>query len=356
MVGVNLSLPDTGGARAMQQTYMSTHGMTTANTTVLVDGQMTNGLQGDGAIQSYYNDAMNAEVSYQTAGIGAETSAGGVRLNMIPREGGNRFSGDFKAVSRPGDWQSSNLTDRHKARGLTAGNAIDRIVDYTLALGGPIMKDKLWFFALDPLLLGEQLHRQHVHGRWQPGHRRPVHHERHGAADLAGVAAQQDLGLLRRDRQVPRPRHAGQLRSGDGRARVWNSPAYHTTAIKWTSPVTSSLFLEAGWSNNTEYYTNEYRDGIEKPRGTAEWFANAAKNEVDLGGYTRAGPINTTESPMAFYWNAAATYVTGDHTIKFGANNPAGHLQAHARRQRRPGAAVPQQPAPASAGRCPTAC
>ena len=63
---------------------------------------MTNGLQGDGAIQSYYNDSMNAEVSYQTAGIGAETSSGGVRLNMIPREGGNRFSGDFKAVSRPG--------------------------------------------------------------------------------------------------------------------------------------------------------------------------------------------------------------------------------------------------------------
>ena len=37
-------------------------------------------------------------MSYQTAGIGAETSSGGVRLNMIPREGGNRFSGDFKAV------------------------------------------------------------------------------------------------------------------------------------------------------------------------------------------------------------------------------------------------------------------
>ena len=49
-------------------------------------------------------------------------------------------------------------------------------------------------------------------------------------------------------------------------ATVWNSPAYHTTAIKWTSPVTSSLFLEAGFSNNTEYYTNEYREGIEKPR------------------------------------------------------------------------------------------
>ena len=82
---------------------MSTHGMSTSNTTVLVDGQMTNGLQSDGAVQSYYNDAMNAEMSYQTGGIGAETSSGGVRLNMIPREGGNRFSGDFKAAHRPGE-------------------------------------------------------------------------------------------------------------------------------------------------------------------------------------------------------------------------------------------------------------
>ncbi len=50
----------------MQQTYMSTHGMTSANNTVLVAGMMVNGLQGDGAIQSYFNDAKNAEVSYQT--------------------------------------------------------------------------------------------------------------------------------------------------------------------------------------------------------------------------------------------------------------------------------------------------
>ena len=79
VVGVNLSLPDTGGSRGMQQTYMSTHGMTAANTTVLVDGMIVNGLQADGEVQSYFNDAMNQEVSYQTSGIGAETSAGGVR-------------------------------------------------------------------------------------------------------------------------------------------------------------------------------------------------------------------------------------------------------------------------------------
>ena len=220
VVGVSLNLPDTGGARAMQQTYMSTHGMTTSNTTVLVDGQMTNGLQTDGAIQSYYNDAMNAEMSYQTAAIGAETSSGGVRLNMIPREGGNQFHGDFKMAQRPGSWQSSNLTDRHQARGLTAGNAIDRIIDYTASLGGPIKKDKLWFFTSARYFSVNNFIANTYHGRRQPGHRRPVHQERHGPPDVAGVAAQQDLGLLRRDRQVPRPRHAVQLRSRDRGHRV----------------------------------------------------------------------------------------------------------------------------------------
>jgi hypothetical protein len=320
VVGVSLNLPDTGGARAMQQTYMSTHGMATANTTVLVDGQMTNGLQGDGAIQSYYNDAMNAEMSYQTAAIGAETSSGGVRLNMIPREGGNQFHGDFKAAYRPGDWQSSNLTDRHVAKGLTAGNAIDRIVDYTVSLGGPIKKDKIWFFTsarhfsvnnfiantfmddgsqgIDDQFIRNAMARL----TWQVSPRNKISGYFDEIDKYRGHDMQANYD----------PETAG---------TVWNSPAYHTTAIKWTSPVTGSLFLEAGFSNNTEYYTNEYREGIEKPRGTAEWYRTAAKNELDLGGYTQAGPINTTESPKALYWNAAATWVKGDHTIKFGANN-----------------------------------
>jgi hypothetical protein len=320
VVGVSLNLPDTGGARAMQQTYMSTHGMSTSNTTVLVDGQMTNGLQSDGAIQSYYNDAMNAEMSYQTAAIGAETSSGGIRLNMIPREGGNQFHGDFKAANRPGSWQSSNLTDRHKQRGLSAGNAIDRIIDYTASLGGPIKKDKVWFFTsgryfsvnnfiantfmddgsqgIDDQFIRSAMARV----TWQVSPRNKIS----GYFDEIDKYRGHDM-QANYDPETA--------------ATVWNSPAYHTTAIKWTSPVTSSLFLEAGFSNNTEYYTNEYREGIEKPMFTSEWYRTAAKNELDLGGYTQAGPINTTESPKALYWNAAATWVKGDHTFKFGVTN-----------------------------------
>ena len=229
IVGVNLSLPDTAGARGMQQTYMSTHGQSAANNTVMVDGMMVNGLMSDGAVQSYFNDEMSQEVAYQTSGIGAETSAGGVRLNMIPKEGGNRFSGSFNGAYRPGQWQGNNLSDRLKAGhpdfvpavlGLTAGNATDRIADFTGGQGGPILKNKLWFYVSGRYYSVNNFIAQTFTARRRPGHRRSVHQEHHGARHLADQPAQQVLGLRRRDRQVPRPRHAGALRSGHGGDRL----------------------------------------------------------------------------------------------------------------------------------------
>jgi len=55
--GVSLNQPDVGGSRAMQQTYMTTRGLTSANNIVQVDGMMINGLDGDGAVQQYINNS-----------------------------------------------------------------------------------------------------------------------------------------------------------------------------------------------------------------------------------------------------------------------------------------------------------
>ena len=43
ITGVSLNIPDVGGSRAMQQTYMSAHGMSASQTTVQVDGLVVNG-------------------------------------------------------------------------------------------------------------------------------------------------------------------------------------------------------------------------------------------------------------------------------------------------------------------------
>src|SRR5579864_4926613 len=95
LVGVTQSAPDVGGAQGMQQNYIAAHGSDPRDNYIMIDGIRLNGIEGDGAIQQYFNEGMFSEMSYQTAGISAESSGGGVRLNMIPKVGGNTFKADL---------------------------------------------------------------------------------------------------------------------------------------------------------------------------------------------------------------------------------------------------------------------
>jgi len=147
VVGVTLNVPDVGGSRAMQQTYMSVHGLSSSQVTTQVDGMMVNGLDGDGAVQNYFNNMMSQEMSYQTAGAGTDVSGGGVRLNMIPKEGGNRYSGAFFGAWSDGAWQSNNLTQSLKDRGLSVPDRISKIYDFNGSFGGPLQKYRMWFFG-----------------------------------------------------------------------------------------------------------------------------------------------------------------------------------------------------------------
>ncbi len=317
IVGVNMNLPDTGGARAMQQTYMSTHGMTLANNTVLVDGLMVNGLQLDGGVQSYFNDAMNQELSYQTSGIGADTAAGGVRLNMIPREGGNRFSGDFKASMRPGDWQSNNLTERHIARGLSTGNATDRIIDLTGAQGGPLMRDKVWFFTSARYFSVNNF----IPNTFLDDGSKGVDDQfiRSAMARVTWqITPRNKLSAYFDEIDKYRGHDMQSNEDPETAALRWFSPAYNTGSVKWTSTVSNRTLLETGYSRNLEYYTNSYQEGVEKPRFTSEWFANASRLENDLGGRKTAATSQTTQSPERHNLQASLSYVTGAHSFKAG--------------------------------------
>ena len=82
---------------------------------------MMNSTRGDNQVNPYFNDAMSQEISYETTGAGADVSAGGVRINMIPREGGNRFSGAFFTAWSDGGWQANNLTQDLQRPGAFGG-------------------------------------------------------------------------------------------------------------------------------------------------------------------------------------------------------------------------------------------
>jgi hypothetical protein len=332
--GVNLNLPDTGGSRAMQQTYMSTRGLTSANNIVQVDGMMINGLDGDGAVQQYINNAFIQEMTYQTAGAGADVSPGGVRVNIIPRDGGNEFHGSFFGAWNDGSWQSNNLDDELRALGLNNVDEIDKVWDFNFGIGGPILRDKLWFYG--------SLRHWGVHDFKQGTYNVP------SGANLfqclsgsiaceQGVDDQQIKSAVVRLTWQASPRNkisayfdeidkfrghgitAGNVTDMLTASQIWTSPLYNDAAIKWTSTMTSQLLLEAGFSMNYEQYVIVNQDGINQERGTPAWYAGASK--FDIARSTLWGGIGSGQGgryPDRYNIQASASYVTGSHNIKAG--------------------------------------
>ena len=107
--GVKLSRPDVGGSQGMEQTYMRTHGADDRHTSIQVDGMSVNSAMGDGNIQAYNDDALAQQVVFQTSALPAEVAAGGVRVNMIPKDGGNIFKGGGFFGGTAASWQANNL-------------------------------------------------------------------------------------------------------------------------------------------------------------------------------------------------------------------------------------------------------
>ena len=87
------------------------------------------------------------EMTVDIAAGTAEQETGGVRMNLIPREGGNALSGSFFGTAANSSFQGSNYDDDLKARGLRTPDEIKLNYDFNPAVGGPLVQDKVWFFS-----------------------------------------------------------------------------------------------------------------------------------------------------------------------------------------------------------------
>ena len=67
----------------------------------------------------YFNDATVQEFSFQAGALGVDTTAGGGKVSVIPKDGGNRFSGSAFAAYNGENWQSDNFTPELAATGAT---------------------------------------------------------------------------------------------------------------------------------------------------------------------------------------------------------------------------------------------
>jgi len=336
VVGVTLNVPDVGGSRAMQQTYFAVRGQGGAQTVVLVDGMMTNGLMGDGAVQGYHNESMTQEAVYQTAGGNAETLTGGVNMNLIPKDGGNQFRGGFKAFKSPSSWQGDNLTDDLRALGVTGVDKIANFYEWNIEQGGPIVKNKLWFFGAfrkarydRPIAntFAIPAGTPNIPAAFAACRANPDSCEQ-GVSDekmdnpilrLTWQVSERNKIAVYNDRALRLRGHAmGALTDQTTASVIWNTPTFSTGSIKWTSTLSSKMLLEVGFSGNRERYDNLYQPGILAERNTDAWYRNVRKNDVSTGQLWNASSAQLGNYPDRYNLQGALSYVTGTHTIKFG--------------------------------------
>lgn len=320
---------DVGGLSG-ERGQLRIHGSRGGDMTIQLDGMQFNSVQGVGSTQYFtLNPAEAQEYQFDVAAVSAETMTGGVRANAIPKEGGNRFSGSFFGAHTTGDWQSNNLTDELKAKGLQGANPILRVYDYNASFGGPLKKDRLWFYTsfrqldqqeqiagmyrpIDPLSftfdprLGAagnvDLNRPAIFDSWGRAYGLRLTGQVNQANRVSLYVAHQPNGQTPQFISGTRSYEAASLRV---------SPKTTMIQASWKVIPTNRLLIDASFMAFDNYFSQtETVPGITRDV--------VAVTDSGTGLTYRASPRYYNQynhQPLA---KVTAAYVTGNHAVKFG--------------------------------------
>src|SRR6185436_16094974 len=87
------------------------------------------------------------EVTFTTSGGLGEAETAGIVMNLVPKTGGNALQGSVYFSGTGEKLQSDNLSPALREAGLTAATPLTKVYDLNVAVGGPLRKDRLWYFA-----------------------------------------------------------------------------------------------------------------------------------------------------------------------------------------------------------------
>ena len=126
----------------------SAHGGISTEGRVFVDGVSVNGPFGQNSVTQFAFDVGNAQEMQVMVGGGlGESETGGPVANIIPRSGGNRYSGSAFFSGTQSSLQSNNISDTLRSQGIPQPPTVRKNWDSSGALGGPILRDRFWFFG-----------------------------------------------------------------------------------------------------------------------------------------------------------------------------------------------------------------
>src|SRR5436190_22727968 len=316
-VGTKVSDQNVGGARSAVNPRLTAHMSVTKDTTIDVDGMKMNTLVGGGDSHPDHNDAMTQEVTVQTAALGANVSAGGPHLNLIPREGGNTFTGATYFGYTNGSFQTDNLTKDLLDRGLRTPDAVDLIYDANASIGGPIKRDRLWFFGSYRNVGNNNIVANSTYPDGSPG----IYDQRvrNYTLRLTWQVNARNKITGYDDYQWKYVGHLFTSGTDVLLAAARRPPVLkYTDAVKWTSTVSNKLVFDAGFGTSVNAYREGYQPGILRTPFTPEWYANASRvdsvrSTMNLASAPELGTYN-----FRYMLISSMNYVTGSHALKAG--------------------------------------
>jgi hypothetical protein len=303
------------------------------------------------------------EMSVNTSGADASMAGGGVQINYVPRDGGNTFKGLLFFSGANGSMQGTNYSSGTKdpgtgacspaeslfCRGLLAQpGALKAVYDVNPGFGGPIVKDKLWFFGTarwtgaENYVPNEYPNRNFLVGgtsptllnattlSYAPDTSKPLGTTLGGGGrfweQTARLSYQMDqknkFGIYYNNKKRQYTNGATTT-SLESLATTYFFP-FSDNLIQWSAPQTNHLLLEAGFWRHQETWGNRRADSsIVDPLAVGVTDNNP---QTLVPGYVqfiqnyhgRVGATDTASHNPNYRGNFNASYVTGTHAFKSG--------------------------------------
>src|SRR2546425_4172694 len=327
----------TGGTGGMAGAM---HGGRPSDSRTLHDG-INMGWAGANANAAISNVAGAQEIVVSTSGGLGEAETAGVVLNVIPRDGGNTFSGTFATSGSNSHMQSSNYSQALKDAGLKSPSQLLKVWEINPMGGGRIIRDHLWFY----LTYRETSAENTIPGMWfnknagDPTkwtvdfdfNRQAFNdrRDRNATGRLTWQVTPRNKISMHWSEQYERGSKTGGgsgTRTPEAQGLTLYTPG-HIQQISWSSPFTNRLLFEAGWGTYISRYANDAPrlDGSHNPAmisvleqtGTAPGTGGIPglvyRLDNPLGGGFQRHQIGTLAN-----LRASISYITGAHNVKVG--------------------------------------
>ena len=340
--GGNALSRDVGGSGGLQQSPLQYRG--SGDTIQTIEGIRLNNLCANGAYSGvYWNDGSFQEISYVTGADSSEMGQGGVRVSMVPKDGGNSFRGTLMGNFTGDGWSAKNLGDNlagdltfNSTNRLTNVSEIQKIWDFNPSIGGPIVKDKVWFtytfrhWGVEKTVAGTYYDSDPSPFRYVPDQSRPGVDDGHIVSNAGRVAWQvtpKDKVTVYHDDQAKYRNHWGiSATTPPDASAVQVTPTSFVNVVRWTRTHTNRLLLDAGIGIYDQEYTELYQPEV------LNGFSDKVWDDSQIMSSRVYSLLDTSNNLVSSAWNApadhfsllrtysgSASYVTGSHSFKFGA-------------------------------------